>query len=88
MAKMVVGGPTHAPSLAMVETLNTLYPPDHAQGIMDNGCGSGLALSLLIQRYGSELPDNTRLLAADFSQGMIDQVRWQQAQEVERGNQL
>ncbi|TKA31776.1 hypothetical protein B0A50_01854 [Salinomyces thailandicus] len=58
----------------LLERGNALYPFSQAEGILDNGCGSGPAMSRLIEDYGSALPSTCSLACADFSEAMIRQV--------------
>jgi len=59
----------------MLSRANALHPFAHATGILDNGCGPGPVMSRVIQDYGHEIPSSSPLTCADFSDGMLAQVR-------------
>jgi len=88
MAKMINDGPTVAPAEAMIDALNNVSPLSNATAIMDSGCGTGLATGLLIERYGSQLPLSCRIIAADFSSGVVEEVNKRREQELSSGNKL
>jgi len=59
----------------MLSRANALHPFAHATGILDNGCGPGPVMSRIIHDYGHEIPSSSPLTCADFSDGMLAQVR-------------
>lgn len=58
----------------LLERTNETLPFSKATGILDNGCGPGPITSHLIEVHGQELPADCKILASDFSEGMIKQV--------------
>ncbi|KAL2067809.1 hypothetical protein VTL71DRAFT_15905 [Oculimacula yallundae] len=66
---------SQAPVETLFKQLDTAHPFSSATAILDVGCGPGGTIEKLIEDYGSELPASTRLVASDFSAGMIEQVR-------------
>ncbi|PQE10634.1 methyltransferase family protein [Rutstroemia sp. NJR-2017a WRK4] len=75
-------------SSAPVETLfaqmDRVKPFSTATAILDVGCGPGVTLGRLIDGYGEQVPGNARLIALDFSAGMIAQVqKLQQEKQVQ-----
>ncbi|KAH8888516.1 S-adenosyl-L-methionine-dependent methyltransferase [Thozetella sp. PMI_491] len=53
---------------------DSLRPFSTATAILDNGCGTGNGISSLIADRGAELPATVRLLASDYSKGMVAYV--------------
>jgi SAM-dependent methyltransferase len=49
---------------------------------MDIGCGPGTVVGELIAAYGPEIPKEARIIAADLSPGMIEQVRQRQSHDA------
>ena len=72
---------------ALLRQLDSLYPLSKANHILDLGCGPGQIISVIIQDYGSKLPQSVRILAADVSPDMIRQVQLRRALEVKRDAQ-
>jgi ubiquinone/menaquinone biosynthesis C-methylase UbiE len=52
--------------------MNEILPYKQACGILDNGCGSGSIISNLLDTFGTEIPDNARIKASDFSTHMLE----------------
>jgi ubiquinone/menaquinone biosynthesis C-methylase UbiE len=65
----------------LVEHANLNSPFSTATAILDIGCGYGGVIGELIATYGSQLPKDARLVAADLSPGMIELVRKRQSQD-------
>lgn len=42
--------------------------------MLDDGCGTGNVIATLIDQFGEILPSNARLLASDYSSGMVASV--------------
>ena len=87
MFKQFAEGPTVPPALAMLDALHAALPFTAATGVLDDGCGSGLATDRLLGRYGDALPPAAPVIAGDFSSGLIEQVKKYQAEQVEKGHQ-
>lgn len=67
--------PNSQPLEVLLAHADRLYPFTSASGILDNGCGPGSAMAHLLATYGETLPPHAKLLCADFSTAMLDQVR-------------
>ncbi|KAI9836286.1 MAG: hypothetical protein M1819_001623 [Sarea resinae] len=81
--------PTDAPTAAMITALDNAYPLSQATTIMDNGCGTGPGTTMLIQKCASMLPaGGVRILATDFSAGMVEQVTEQRINGLKDNNKL
>jgi ubiquinone/menaquinone biosynthesis C-methylase UbiE len=65
---------------ALLEQANSLLPFTKATGVLDNGCGPAPVMSRLINEY--KLPESCALTCADFSDGMIQEVRKTKDEEV------
>ncbi|KAH7377936.1 S-adenosyl-L-methionine-dependent methyltransferase [Cadophora sp. MPI-SDFR-AT-0126] len=66
---------SNAPTEILFTQLNITYPFSSAHAILDVGSGPGVTIGKLIETYGSQLPPDARLIASDFSAGMIEQVQ-------------
>ncbi|KAH8900427.1 S-adenosyl-L-methionine-dependent methyltransferase, partial [Thozetella sp. PMI_491] len=67
--------PIHGPFTSGVLNLaNSLRPLSSATAILDDGCGTGSLMNCLIDDHGAELPSSVRLLASDYSKGMVAYV--------------
>ncbi|KAB8416351.1 hypothetical protein FH972_024872 [Carpinus fangiana] len=76
-----------APANELVIKLNSLLSFGQSSAILDTGCGGGLVTSRLLAIYGPNLPTPTpRILACDFSDGMIQQVQKRGQKETANGN--
>ncbi|KAL2021728.1 hypothetical protein VTK56DRAFT_6671 [Thermocarpiscus australiensis] len=79
-AQMPVEGPLSAPLRRLLAAMDAVTPFSSATGILDVGCGPGVAIGLLIKDHGHKVPDGARLIATDFSQGMVDAVKARKAE--------
>jgi len=52
--------------------MDSALPFSSATAILDVGCGPGTAVALLVNEYGSQIPSSARLIASDFSKGMVE----------------
>lgn len=75
-------GPGVHSGQAIVKHSNSILPFSKATGIMDIGCGPGSVVGALLAAYGAEIPQDTRIIAADLSPGMVEQVRKRQGQDA------
>ncbi|KAF2494791.1 S-adenosyl-L-methionine-dependent methyltransferase [Lophium mytilinum] len=66
--------PITRPSVVLVKTLNDALSISEATVILDVGCGPGTTIGMLIRQLGSQIPPDARLIASDFSTGMIEQL--------------
>lgn len=71
----------------MIERLNELSPFATASGVLDNGCGSGAVISYILDTFGSEMPSSSSILAADFSEHMLEKVRETKQARVSKGKE-
>ncbi|KAI0542844.1 S-adenosyl-L-methionine-dependent methyltransferase [Xylaria digitata] len=72
----------------LLEKLNTISPFAAATAILDTGCGVAQVLGSLLGTYGTSLPAETRLVAADLSPGMVSMVDRRRATEISAGNAI
>ena len=71
----------------MLDAMNASIPFSQATGVLDDGCGTALATGLLLDRFATELPATAKVIATDFSAGLIENVRKHQTAEVAKGNE-
>ena len=58
-----------------------------ATGIIDVGCNPRTTFDPLLQNYGSQIPPTARIIAADLSPGIIEQIQKRKQKEVSFGNE-
>jgi ubiquinone/menaquinone biosynthesis C-methylase UbiE len=81
--------PMVAPTAAMLESLEAAKPLSTAVSILDCGSGTGQSLFSLLKKYGSSIPDSARIIASDFSEGMLESCREAAtAKAAEEGNPI
>lgn len=73
-AKLMKDGPMMTPIRAMLKSMNSSLPFSSAKAIADVGCGPGPAINELLDVYGQDITATARLVASDFSKGMVEQV--------------
>lgn len=73
--KIMANGPPRTSVQSVVNSLNAIVPYKNADAILDAGCGTAFATRYLIEEYGDQIQEITRLLAADLSPGMIESVK-------------
>lgn len=61
--------------------MDIALPISQASAILDVGSGPGNCLAKLMDTFGSQLLPDTRLIASDFSEGMVEQIRERQNKE-------
>jgi ubiquinone/menaquinone biosynthesis C-methylase UbiE len=66
----------------LLSALNAVSPLASSTAILDVGCGPGTMVARLIQSYGSQLPPSTRIIASDFSSGMVNCLREKQVERA------
>ncbi|RAQ57925.1 methyltransferase family protein [Aspergillus flavus] len=74
-SKVPLEGPLLIPCKRMIDALQNALSLSSATTILDIGCGPGTAISLLIEDYGHHIPPGTRLVATDYSAGMVAETR-------------
>ncbi|EEH19562.1 hypothetical protein PABG_01881 [Paracoccidioides brasiliensis Pb03] len=79
-------GNTSEATVQLVETANAALPFSKASTILDVGCGGGQIVNYIMERYNTVLPENARIVALDFVEGMVNLVREQQRDHINRGD--
>ena len=80
--------PMAVPIDQMLRKLNAAKPLSSATGLMAAGCGTGQGITNLFEEYGSEIPSSARLVASDFSEGMLNVLRETASRNAAEGNNL
>lgn len=73
-AQNISKAPMSIPISRLISLLNTRLPFSSATTILDIGCGPGNGTAAIISSFHETLPAETKILATDFSQGMVDVV--------------
>lgn len=73
--KMPIDGPLSIPCTRMLDVVNTSLPFSTASTILDIGCGPGTLPTLLFKNYGEQIPETAKLIATDFSAGMVEAAK-------------
>ena len=73
--KMPIEGPLSITCARMLEVVNATLPFSTASTILDIGCGPGTLPTLLFQKYGKKISETTKLIASDFSTGMVEAAK-------------
>lgn len=81
-AKAAVESPSQIPCRAMMAAINGALSFSSAESILDLGSGPGTAISIMFDRYGNQLPQEARIIASDFSQGMVDKIKASKASNI------
>ncbi|SCU97800.1 LAMI_0F11430g1_1 [Lachancea mirantina] len=68
-------GPPKVSAEQILKSLDLVVPFENASCILDNGCGTGIGTSRLIDLYSERLPSDVRIVAADLSPGMVEKVQ-------------
>lgn len=82
-AQNISKAPMSIPITRLIELLNTHSPFSSATTILDIGCGPGNGTSAIISSFHSALPSDAKLLATDFSSGMVDVVTRTRASKLD-----
>lgn len=80
--KMPLEGPLSIPCTRMLEVVNTTLPFSTASSILDIGCGPGTLPTLLFKKYGEHVSQTAKLIATDFSNGMVEAARMRKEKEM------
>lgn len=83
-----IAGPLYIPCKRMLEAMDTASAFATASAILDVGCGPGTAETLLIDAYGKDLPSTARLIASDFSKGMVEETNARREKILAEGNDV
>lgn len=81
--KMPIDGPFAIPCTRMLDVVNTTLPFSTASTILDIGCGPGTLPTLLFRKYGEQIPQTTKLIATDFSAGMVEAAKMRKEKEMQ-----
>lgn len=81
-SKLAIEAPIYVPCTKMLDDMNNTLPFSTASAVLDIGCGPGTVADLLFKTYGHLIPDSTRLIASDFSNGMVEATRMKREKEV------
>lgn len=84
--KMPIDGPLSIPCTRMLDVVNATVPFSTASTILDIGCGPGTLPTLLFKRYGGQIPELAKLIATDFSAGMVEAARMRKEKELHSDN--
>jgi ubiquinone/menaquinone biosynthesis C-methylase UbiE len=74
-ADMMRTGPMIPVIRNMLDALATIRPFATATTILDVGCGPGSATYTLLNERAREIAPDAKVVASDFSEGMVEQVR-------------
>lgn len=80
-SNMPIQGPLYVPCVRMLEVMNKARPFSTASTILDVGSGPGTVASLLFENYGQDIPQTARMIATDFSKGMVEAMQARKAKE-------
>ena len=72
----------------MVKRMDSLWPLAQAEGFFDNGCGTGSIIGYILDTYGPQMPETTKVLAGDFSDPMLDVLRATKQDRINSSNDL
>ena len=72
----------------LIRRTNERLPFSNATSIFDVGCGSGTLVFLIVEKYGLDIPTSTNILAGDFSEHMLDNVRQTQKARSKEANDI
>lgn len=80
-ARLMKDGPMMTLIRAMLGRMDDALPFSSATGFADVGCGPGPAIKELLDMYGPKISPSAKLVASDFSEGMVEQVRKLQSKQ-------
>ncbi|KAK9237462.1 S-adenosyl-L-methionine-dependent methyltransferase [Lipomyces kononenkoae] len=86
--KMAADGPGVLPAHSMVAAADGSYAFSSASLILDIGTGPGQIPSAILGAYGHTIPESARLVASDFSAGIVEQLEQRKKLEIENGHSL
>lgn len=79
---MPIDGPLAISCTRMLDVVNTTLPFSNASTILDIGCGPGTLPTLLFRKYGEDIQQTTKLIATDFSAGMVEAAKARKQKEI------
>lgn len=88
LLKTAFEGPTTTLNRVLLQKSNEILPFSSTTAILDNGCGVGQVLGRIIDEYGADINPDTRLVASDLSEGMIEVVKHRKQEETSKGSRL
>ncbi|KAE8392514.1 S-adenosyl-L-methionine-dependent methyltransferase [Aspergillus alliaceus] len=74
-SKLPKDGPLLVPCKRLLGAMHGTLSFASATTIIDIGCGPGTAVSFLIDDYGHDIPPQSRVIATDYSTGMVEVTR-------------
>lgn len=80
--KMPIQEPLAIPCTRMLDFVNATLPFSTASTILDIGCGPGTLPTLLFKKYGEHIPQTAKLIATDFSAGMVEAAKLRKEKEM------
>jgi ubiquinone/menaquinone biosynthesis C-methylase UbiE len=83
--KLLETGVSTSTAKDMTKAANAAYPYTSASTILDIGCGPGEVIAEVLRSHGTELPDSSRIVASDFSAGMIEQLIHRKNEAIANG---
>ncbi|KAK2809538.1 hypothetical protein FQN50_003806 [Emmonsiellopsis sp. PD_5] len=72
--RLVANGPSHGASIHLANAANVVLPFSKASGILEVGCGGGQLVTDILEKHSTALPENARIIASDFVEGMVNIV--------------
>ncbi|EED13564.1 hypothetical protein TSTA_098210 [Talaromyces stipitatus ATCC 10500] len=81
-AQIPIQGPMYIPCTRMLEAMNNARSFSTASTTLDIGSGPGTVATLLFKNYGKHIPQTAKLIATDFSQGMVEAARMRKELEA------
>lgn len=80
--RMPLDGPLSIPCTRMLDVVNSILPFSTASTVLDIGCGPGTLPTLLFKKYGEHIPETSKLIATDFSAGMVEAAKMRKEKEM------
>ncbi|KAI9699230.1 MAG: hypothetical protein M1820_007202 [Bogoriella megaspora] len=83
--QLAMVGPGIIPAQRMVDLAGALAPFSKATAIIDMGCGPGQITNEVLAKCNGQVPSTARVIAADNSESMLEQIRARRIREIEQG---
>ncbi|KAH8703626.1 methyltransferase family protein [Talaromyces proteolyticus] len=87
-SKTPIQGPLIYPCNRMLAKMDAVSSFSSATAILDVGCGPGTVETLLINGYGNKISPSARLIASDYSKGMVDATRIRKEDTIAAGQDV
>lgn len=71
----------------MLSSAEKVWPFHTAVGIVDEGCGPGPIMDLILSEYGRKIPLDCKLMCTDFSDGIVAWVERRKQEFVTEDNE-